>query len=178
MQHPAIRIVAVAAFVLLFSRGSASLAATDSVHSHFDAKTVAFTITAHVEGHDRPVGKAYINGDVERMDTEQDGTTQSTIMDAAKNVMLTLDPQTKQATLIRRVNVPTGDVPPGMMQQLDQHVCACRPGEQVTLSASDLAISKLMACKLTGYRIASETENMEVWGDPVTMRPYLADPSH
>jgi outer membrane lipoprotein-sorting protein len=165
---------AVVSMTLSSGRQSAALAYTDLAEPFLNAKTCTFTITARVDGKDRPMGKASISGSVARMEMSQDGMTQINIMDAAKHTSLTLDPQTRQATLIRSVNLPPGDEPPGMIDQLKQigNLFASSSGQQ-GVKREPLGEQQIDGRKLVGYRVAAGSETMELWADPKTLAPYF-----
>jgi outer membrane lipoprotein-sorting protein len=181
VQYPNARIAmliifaaAVVAIIPLFDSGSTALAAPDLVEPFLNAKTATFTITARIDGKDRPLGKAYISGSVARMETDQNGMKQIMITDAAKHVSLSLDPQTNQATLIQTVNFPPGDEPPGMFDQLKQIAkLFASSGDQQGVKRESLGEQRIDGRKLVGYRIAAESECMELWADSKTKMPYL-----
>jgi outer membrane lipoprotein-sorting protein len=178
VQYPTSPIAALvklaAAFVaaiLLAGRGSTALAATDLADPFLNAKTATFTITARFQGHDRNIGKEFISGSAARTEMSHDGMKQIDIVDAVKHVSLLLDPETKQAAVIRTTNLP------GNAEMLDQLKQIAKlftsSNDQQGVKRESLGEQRIDGRKLVGYRVGSESESMELWSDPKTKMPFL-----
>ena len=109
----------------------------------------------------------------ERTETTADGKTSVTIMDGQKDKVLTLDPATKTATVIKLENVPREGPFGRTFQDLRELVAAAQGGKGGKVER--LPVEIIDGRRTEGFRIQLGAVEVKVWADPKTLLPIRVE---